>query len=40
MSKKIDFISLKETIKVAQSEDTPVLFAIVRPTSVDDMPKK
>ena len=36
----INFISLKETIKVAQSKDTEVSLAIARPISVDNMPKK
>ena len=38
-TKKIEFISLKKTIKMAQSPDTPVLLAVVRPTSHDDIPK-
>ena len=37
--KKLDFISLKKTIKVAQSLDTPVLLAVVRPITNEDMPK-
>ena len=37
--KKIDFISLKQTIKMAQSRDTPVLLAVVRPTSAEDITK-
>ena len=37
--KKLEFISLKKTIKVAQSLDTPVLLAVVRPIRNEDMPK-
>ena len=36
----MEFISLKKTIKVAQSLDTPVLLAVVRPLTNGDMPKK
>ena len=39
-AKKIEFISLKKTIKMAQSKDTPVLLAVVRPTRNEDIPKK
>ena len=38
--KKLDFISLKKTIKMAQSLDTSVLIAVVRPIMNEDMPKK
>ena len=38
--KKIEFISLKNPIKVAQSLDMPVLLAVVCPIKNDDMPKK
>ena len=37
---KLDFISLKKTIKMAQSTDTPVLLAVVRPITNEDIPKK
>ena len=39
-TKKLDFISLKKTIKMAQSTDTPVLLAVVRPITNEDIPKK
>ena len=38
-TKKIDFISLKKTIKMAQSKDTPILLAVVRPITNEDIPK-
>ena len=38
--KKLEFISLKKTIKVAQSLDTPVLLAVVRSITNEDVPKK
>ena len=37
--KKLEFISFKKTIKVAQSLETPVLLAVVRPIMNEDMPK-
>ena len=39
-NKKIDFISLKKTIKMAQSKDTPILLAVVRPIRNEDIPQK
>ena len=39
-SKTIEFISLKETIKVAQSNDTPILLAIVHSKSIDERSPK
>ena len=38
--KKLEFISLKKTIKVAQSLDTPVSLAVLRPITNEDVPKK
>ena len=38
--KKIEFISLKKTIKMAQSKDTPILLAVVRLIRNEDIPKK
>ena len=38
--KKLEFISLKKAIKVAQSLDTLVLLAVVHPITNEDMPKK
>ena len=38
--KKLEFISLKKTIKVAQSLDTLVLLAVVHPITNENMPKK
>ena len=37
-AKKIDFISLKQTIKMAKSKDTPILLAVVRPIMNEDIP--
>ena len=38
--KRLELISLKKAIKVAQLLDTPILLAVVHPVTNEDMPKK
>ena len=38
--KKIEFISLKETVRMATNDKVPVYLAVIRPTDFEDVPQK